>query len=254
MKTYINDKEIARILHDWKYRGFVIANVFTEEEVEEIKSEMNRLRIERNEKETTWGEYGMYSHPQKESEKTLKYLGYPKLLEIIELLFGEECVGIQSLAYFKPPGELGRDAHQDGLYSQSGWGRSMNASVTLDYSDKTNGGLWVYESSHFLPILDLEVDEERTKTNPLFWKNERGKPCKMPEGHNFPLVYTESKPGDVAFIHSHCIHGSNENKGDRTRNSLVIGYKAKTAPMREGGLMKREPINVYEIKNKFWGE
>ena len=102
MKTYINDKEIARILHDWKYRGFVVENVFTEEDTEEIKSEMNRLRIERNEKETTWGEYGMYSHPQKESEKILKYLGHPKLLEIIELLFGEECVGIQSLAYFKP--------------------------------------------------------------------------------------------------------------------------------------------------------
>ena len=53
MKTYINDKEIARILHDWKYRGFVVENVFTEEDTEEIKSEMNRLRIERNEKETT---------------------------------------------------------------------------------------------------------------------------------------------------------------------------------------------------------
>ena len=221
MKTYINDKEISRILHDWKYRGFVVANVFTEEEAEEIKSEMNRLRIERNEKETTWGEYGMYLHPQKESEKILKYLGHPKLLEIVELLFGEECVGIQSLAYFKPPGELGRDAHQDTLYS---------------------------------PILDLEVDDDRTKTNPLFWKNERGKPCKMPEGHNFPLIYSDMKPGDVAFLHSHNVHGSDENKSDRTRNSLVIGYKAKSAPMRQGGLMKREPIDVHEIKNKFWGE
>ena len=71
MKTYINDKEIAKILHDWKYRGFVVENVFTEEDTEEIKSEMNRLRIERNKKETTWGEYGMYSHPQKESEKII---------------------------------------------------------------------------------------------------------------------------------------------------------------------------------------
>jgi hypothetical protein len=24
--------------------------------------------------------------------------------------------------------------------------------------------------------------------------------------------------------------------------------------MRQGGLMKREPIDVHEIKNKFWGE
>lgn len=252
MKTYLDDIEIAKIIHDWKYKGYVVIQIFNEEEVNEMKSEMNRLRLERNLKDLSWGEYGMYSHPQKDSEKILKYLGHPKLLEVNEFLFGEKCDGIQSLAYFKPPGELGRDAHQDGLYSQSGWGRSLNASVALDECTKENGGLWVYECSHYLPILEIEIDENRTKTNPEFWKNERGKACKLPEGHHFQQVYVDMKPGEVAFIHSHNVHGSNENNSDRTRNSLVIGYKAKSAPMRQGGLMKREPIDVYEIKNKYY--
>jgi len=252
MRTYINDKEIARIIHDWKYRGFVISNVFTADEANEIKDELNRLRLERNQNNPSWGEFGMYSHPQKESEIILKYMAHPKLLEIVELLFGEDCVGVQSLAYFKPPAELGRDAHQDTIYSQSGWGKSMNASIALDDTDKENGGLWLYEGSHYLPILDIEVDEERTKSNPEFWRNERGKACKMPEGHNFPLVYTEMKLGDVAFLHSHCVHGSDENRSDRTRNSLVIGYKSKSAPLRQGGLMKREPIDVHDIRKKYW--
>jgi hypothetical protein len=254
MKFNLNDYEITKILFDWKYKGYTIFNVFSEKEAQEIKEELNRLRLERNQKDNTWGEYGIYSHPQKDSEIILKYFGNPKLLEIVELLFGEDVVGTQSIAYFKPPGELGRDGHQDDFYSQSGWNKSLNASITLDYSDKDNGGLWLYEASHLLPILELEVNEERKKTNPTFWKNERGKLCKMPVGHNFPLIFTETKPGDVAFIHSHSVHGSNENKSDRTRNSLVINYKSKNAPMREGDSMKRIPIDVYEIKNKYWEE
>lgn len=252
MYSYLNDIEIANILYDWKYKGFVVVDIFSESETNIIKDEMNRLRIERNNKDNSWGEYGMYSHPQKESDVILKTIANPKLIEVVELLFGEDCVAIQSLAYFKPPGELGRDAHQDGLYSQSGWGRSLNASIALDETHEDNGALWLYESSHFLPILDLEVDEDRMKTNPQFWKNERGKACKMPEDHNFPFLYVDMKPGQVALLHSHVVHGSNENKSDRTRNSLVIGYKAKSAPMREGGLMKREPIDVYEIRKKFY--
>lgn len=252
MKTYLTDKEITHILHDWKYRGFINVNVFTEIEVEEMKNELNRLRIERNSKESSWGEFGMYSHPQKDSDIILKHIANPKLIEIIELLFGEECVAVQSLAYFKPPGELGRDAHQDDVYSQSGWGRGLNASIALDETHEDNGCLYVYEGSHYLPILEIEVDEQRSKTNPQFWKNERGKACKLPEGHHFPLVYIDMKPGDVAFIHSHNVHGSNENKSDRTRNSLVVGYKSKSAPMREGGLMKREPIDVHEVMKKFY--
>ena len=128
----------------------------------------------------------------------------------------------------------------------------MNVSISLDESNEENGGLWVYESSHYLPILPIGVDEDRVKTNPLFWKNERGKACVMPEGHNFPLVYCDTKVGDLVLIHSNCVHGSYENKSNRTRNSLVIGYKAKSAPVNEGGLMKREPIDVYEIRKKYF--
>lgn len=252
MRNILNDREIARLLFDWKYKGYVIINLLSVEECDEIKNELNRLRVERNIKDSSWGEFGMYSHPQKESEIILKYFGHPKILEVVELLFGEDAVALQSLAYFKPPNELGRDAHQDGIYSQSGWGKSMNVSLSLDESDKENGGLWVYEASHYLPILPIKLDEDRVKTNPLFWKNERGKACQMPEGHNFPLVYCEAKVGDLIFIHSNCVHGSHENKSDRTRNSLVIGYKAKSAPVNEGGLMKREPIDVYEIKKRFF--
>jgi ectoine hydroxylase-related dioxygenase (phytanoyl-CoA dioxygenase family) len=157
----LNEKEIF----DWKYRGYLVNNILSQNDVDEINNELNNLRIQRNKKDLSWGEYGIYSHPHKESELILKYFGYPKLIEILETILNNKIEGIQSQAYFKPPGELGRDAHQDGFYTESGWGNSINVIFCLDDSDQSNGCLWSYESSHFLPILPIEIDEERIKTN-----------------------------------------------------------------------------------------
>ena len=239
-------------LYDWKYKGYLILPIFSEKECEEINNELDRLRIERNSKDSSWGEYGMYSHPQKESDTILKIFGHPAIIDTLEQIMGDKIEGIQSLAYFKPPGELGRDIHQDGFYTQSGWGGSINVILCLDYSDENNGCLYSYESSHFLPILPIEIDEERVKTNPTFWRNERGKACVMPENHHFKRVNHICNVGDVVFAHDHLVHGSEDNKSDRYRRSIVLSYKTKSAPIREGGQMKREPFDVYEIRKKFW--
>ncbi len=240
-------------LFDWKYRGFITLPIFSEDECDNIKFELDRLRIIRNHNDSSWGEYDMYSHPQKESELILKLFGHPLIINTLEKIMGDEVEGIQSLAYFKPPNELGRDIHQDGFYTQSGWGGSINVVISLDKTDETNGCLYSYECSHFLPILPIEIDEERTKTNPSFWRNERGKACVMPENHNFKRVNHICNVGDVLFAHDHLVHGSEQNKSNRYRRSIVLSYKTKSAPIRQGGQMKREPFDVYEIRRKYWG-
>lgn len=85
------------------------------------------------------------------------------------------------MGIFKPPGELGKDAHQDGFYSQSIWNTMTNVSVHSMTPMKQMEVFGSYESSHLLPLLEIEVDEERIKTNPSNWRNERGKPCKIPK-------------------------------------------------------------------------
>jgi ectoine hydroxylase-related dioxygenase (phytanoyl-CoA dioxygenase family) len=244
----LNEKEIF----DWKYRGYLVNNILSQNDVDEINNELNNLRIQRNKKDSSWGEYGIYSHPHKESELILKYFGYPKLIEILETILNDKIEGIQSQAYFKPPGELGRDAHQDGFYTESGWGNSINVIFCLDDSDQSNGCLWSYESSHFLPILPIEIDEERIKTNPTFWKNERGKGCVMPQNHNFKKIYHECKSGDILFTHDYLVHGSEDNNSENYRRSIVMSYKTIGSNLRQGGQMKREPFDVYEIRKKYW--
>lgn len=250
--SHISKKESNKILNDWKYKGYTIVDILSESEVDEIILELDKLRISRNNSDSTWGEYEPYMHPHKESDLITKMLCNPKIVQIMELLLESDIQGVQTWAYFKPPGELGRDAHQDGFYSQAGWNKIANISISLDPSDETNGGLWVYEGSHFLPLLDIEVDEDRVKSNPKNWRNERGKYSKMPEGHNFPKVYAKLKKGQSLFIHSHLVHGSDTNIGSTSRYSILSGYMVKGGYLRQGNHMKREPIDVYELQKKYW--
>jgi ectoine hydroxylase-related dioxygenase (phytanoyl-CoA dioxygenase family) len=245
-----NDKDT--LLFDWKYKGYAVLNILTEDETSIIIDELNKLRIHRNTTDSKWGEYEPYMHPHKESELIEKLFGHPKIIESMELLLGTEVQGVQTWAYYKPPGELGRDAHQDGFYSQAGWNKIANVSISLDDSDESNGGLWVYEASHFLPLLDLEIDEERVKTNPSQWRNERGKAAKMPDGHNFPKVYAKLKKGQAMLIHSHVVHGSDTNTGSTYRHSILSSYMEKGGYLRQGAHMKREPVDVYTLRDKHW--
>jgi ectoine hydroxylase-related dioxygenase (phytanoyl-CoA dioxygenase family) len=238
-----------QILQDWKYKGYAIIDMLSEQEADDVINELNRLRVARNASDSKWSEYEPYMHPHKESQMIEKIFGHPAAIEAMELTLNTEVQGVQT---FKPPGELGRDAHQDGFYSQAGWNKIANISISLDDSDESNGGLWVYEGSHFLPLLDLEIDEDRVKTNPGQWRNERGKASKMPEGHNFPKVYAKMKKGQAMLIHSHVVHGSDTNTGNTFRHSILSGYMQKGGYLRQGEHMKREPVDVYALCNKHW--
>ena len=65
------------------------------------------------------------------------------------------------------------------------------------------------QGTHRLGILPIEIDEERVKTNPKNWRNERGKPCVISEGHDFKKVEGTTKKGDVVLhICQVVVHGS----------------------------------------------
>lgn len=254
MFKYFNSIEVKKLINDWTYLGYSIIDLLTEEECDNVNNELQKLRINRkNKPDSNFSDYEPYMHPHKESEFVEKIFSHPKAIEVMELLLGSEIEGVQTWAYFKPPGELGRDAHQDGFYSQSVWNTIANISIALDDTDENNGGIWAYECSHFLPLLDIEIDEERVKTNPSNWRNERGKPCKMPHGHNFPKKYVTLKKGQALLIHSHIVHGSDDNTStDKFRRSILSGYKTKGSYLRQGEHMKRVPVNVYQLRDKHW--
>jgi hypothetical protein len=50
MKEYkhLSEEEKQQMLFDWRYRGFTTIELLTDEEVDEINDELNRIRLERN--------------------------------------------------------------------------------------------------------------------------------------------------------------------------------------------------------------
>ena len=76
-------------------------------------------------------------------------------------------IHIKNQSYFKKPGELGRDMHQNVFYTGCNFNEVINTSIALEDHDEENGAVWCYPGSHFLPLLPIEVDKERTKTKEI---------------------------------------------------------------------------------------
>jgi len=254
---HLTREEIQQMTFDWRYRGWTVLQLLTEEECDEINEELEKLRVERSkttkEGGEVWGDYDPFAYPHKISPKLEKLFAHPKILEACEFLMEGDVVGLQTWSYFKPPGQLGRDMHQNAFYTGCGHNEIINTALALDNHDKQNGAVWNYEGSHRLQVLPIEVDEERAKSNPKFWRNERGKPCIMPEGHDFRKVEGYLQKGQVVLLHSHCVHGSEPNDSNRFRRNFLGGYLKKGAYFNQGGHMKREPIDMHELRKQHWG-
>lgn len=253
---HLSEEEIQQMRFDWRYRGFTQLELLTEEEVDEINEELNNLRLERNQSEPEkWQEYEPFMYPHKLSEKCAKLFSHPKIIEACEFLMDGEIVGMQTWCYFKPKGELGRDQHQNAFYTGCRHNEIVNVAIALDNHDPENGAVWNYEGSHRLPVLPMEDNEERKATNTSNWRSERGISCVMPEGHDFRKIEGYARKGTMTLLHSHVVHGSDPNKDPkRMRRNFLAGYLKKGAYFKPGNQMKREPIDIYELKNKYWTE
>tara|TARA_B110000858_G_C17647155_1_gene400921 strand:+ start:29 stop:781 length:753 start_codon:yes stop_codon:yes gene_type:complete len=248
--NHLTEIEKQQLLFDWRYTGVSVLNLLTEKEVDEYNKELERIRLERteNDKNGEWGEYDPFMYPHKQSEKLKELLVHPKIIEATEFLLQGEVVGLQTWAYFKPSGQLGRDQHQNIFYTQCDTNEVVNISIAFDNHDPENGSVWYYEGTQHLGRLPIEVDEERAGSNPKNWRNERGKPCVMPEGHTFPKIEGYLRKGQVAFIHSNVVHGSDENTSNRFRKAFLCGYLKWGSKFASGNHMKREPIDVGSAK------
>ena len=246
----LSREEKQQLEFDWRYKGVSVLNLLTDEECDKYCDELERIRKIRQDNDTDneWGEYDPFQYPHKESEVLGELMKHPKVIEAAELLLGGKIFALQTWAYFKPPGQLGRDMHQNIFYTECESNEVLNVSIALDNHDPVNGSVWYYEGTHNLGRLPIEVDEDRTKTNPKNWRNERGKPCVMPEDHTFPKLDGYLRRGQIVFLHSNVVHGSEENTSNRFRRAFLSGYLREGSNFATGGHMKRQPIDIGSAK------
>ena len=250
---FMYDKE--HIIETWNKNGYASIQMFSKKEVSELRKEAMRLLVERD---PEWDKHGAtgsepYKQPHKHSKLFEKIMRDKRILDIVKTLISNDnnildcdLQVAQTWMYFKPPGELGRDVHQNIFYSHCDWGTIINISLALNDSDKENGCLYVYPGSHkekvTYPIPDDWKDEERMKTNPKGWSNERGKPIFIPGTYvdgkwvdMYSKIYLPAKIGSVTFVHSHVLHGSDDNESkDKWRMSFLVGFLKKNSYVHSG--------------------
>jgi len=246
----LTDLEKQQLQFDWRYKGVSILNLLSDEEVDSLSGELERIRIQRQQNDDIgeWGEYDPFMYPHRESKLLTKLMKHPKVIASCEFLMDSKILGVQTWAYFKPPGQLGRDQHQNIFYTQCNTNEIINVSIALDNHTPANGSVWYLEGSHYLGRLPIEVDEKRTGSNPKNWINERGKPCVLPEDHNFPKIDGYLRKGQIAFLHSNVVHGSEENISNQFRRAFLTGYIKEGAHFAKGLHMDRKPIDVGSAK------
>lgn len=245
------NKELLK--ETWLKDGFYSEEILTKEELKNYKEECMRLFEENPE--------SPYKHPTNDSEMLIDLLKHPRVIELVEICMefdlGESVKvdALQDWMYLKPPGSLGRDVHQDIFYTHTNRGEIINSSIHLTTANKENGGLYLYPGSHNETCQPITVDEDRMRTNPIGWNNERGKSCFIPgdwkDGEwveKYKKVYTDIKEGSVLLLHSHLIHGSDENKSkDNWRTSFLTSYLKQGSYYNDGSEFKnRKLVNVYE--------
>ena len=82
---HLTDLEIQQMTFDWRYRGWTTLELLTEEEVDEINDELERIRKERegtlSPEGKLWGDYDPFVYPHKLSNKLEKLFAHPKVIE-----------------------------------------------------------------------------------------------------------------------------------------------------------------------------
>ena len=129
--SYLTDLEKQQLKFDWRYKGVSILNLLTDSEADSMGEELERIRIQRQENDTKgeWGEYDPFMYPHRESKILSGLMKHPKVVEACEFLMNGKVFGVQTWAYFKPPGQLGRDMHQNIFYTQCNSNEIINLSL-----------------------------------------------------------------------------------------------------------------------------
>jgi len=163
-------------------------------------------------------------HPHRHADKpvgplSMRFMTHPKLRPILETLFVEEPLAVQSMFYFKPPGARGQDLHQDNFYLRVKPGTCLAAWVAVDDVDEENGGMMCVPNTQSYAIQCPEKADPK-----LYFTTEHVEP---PAG--LKPEYVRMKAGDVLFFNGNVIHGSAPNVSKtRFRRSFICHYVPKS--------------------------
>lgn len=164
-----------------------------------------------------------------------RFMLHPRVLDVLQALIGPDVLALQTMLFFKEPGQPGQGYHQDSYYIPTYPDSLCGAWIAIDRADEENGCLWMSVGSQHEPIYPTEnkVGQNHSKdvmpdlqviVNPSNTNNEENGLTPIARkyaGREVPVI---ADPGDVVFFAGHIIHRSLDNRSNRSRRSFVGHY------------------------------
>lgn len=163
-----------------------------------------------------------------------RFLLHPRVLDVLEALIGPDVLALQSMLFFKQPGQPGQGYHQDSYYIPTFPDTLCGAWLALTPATVENGCLWFTPGTQHEPVYpdprglgaalssnlsDLGVIENASNTDEQV-NGLRRVAAKYPGQE----VAVEAEPGDAVFFGGHILHRSHTNRADFPRRSFVGHY------------------------------
>jgi ectoine hydroxylase-related dioxygenase (phytanoyl-CoA dioxygenase family) len=163
-----------------------------------------------------------------------RFLLHPRVLDVLEALIGPDVLALQTMLFFKQPGQPGQGYHQDSYYIPTFPDTLCGAWLALTHATEENGCLWFTPGTQHEPIYpspkgyaaqlqsnigDLGTIDYASHTD----ENVNGL-TRVAKKYTGREVKVEAAPGDVVFFGGHVLHRSHTNRSDRPRRSFVGHY------------------------------
>jgi phytanoyl-CoA hydroxylase len=188
-----------------------------------------------------------------------RFLLHPRIVDGLAALIGPDVLALQSMLFFKQPGQPGQGYHQDSYYIPTFPDTLCGAWLALTTSTQANGCLWYAVGSQHEPVYpdprgggaalstnigDLGTIDHASVTDESV--NGLRRVVQKYDGHVVPV---EAEPGDVVYFGGHILHWSYSNQSDTPRRAFVGHYcNARSwVPWNHGEPYEGEAANYQHI-------
>jgi phytanoyl-CoA hydroxylase len=193
------------------------------------------------------------------SEIHERFMLHPRILDVLEALIGPDVLALQTMLFFKQPGQPGQGYHQDSYYIPTFPDTLCGAWLALTRADQQNGCMWFTVGSQNEPIypdsaggavnMQRNLGDLGTIDNASNTDESRNGLTRVAQKYAGREVPVEAEPGDVVFFAGHIIHRSHTNYGRHPRRSFVSHYcNARSwVPWNSGQPYEGEAANYLHI-------
>lgn len=162
-----------------------------------------------------------------------KYLLHPRVLDIVTQLCSRDVLALQTMCFFKGPGQEGQGYHQDSFAISTLPNTLLGAWIALTPATKENGCLWLSDGSHVEPLYpnqrNVATHENKELLGVFPVEHFSDTDVDVNDLGNVAKQYTEvagtADPGDAFFFGGTLLHRSHANMTkDAPRRAFTSHY------------------------------